>query len=79
MTARLGSALVLIGVITLLVFLLGLSVQQGDVRALLLGAGLAALGLILRRRAARADQPTAARFRALRRLLGQVTEEEDEG
>jgi len=53
MTFRFGSALILIGLITLVVFALGLSVQQADVRALLGGAALCALGLILRHRAAR--------------------------
>ncbi|MBM3122533.1 MAG: hypothetical protein FJZ97_10185 [Chloroflexi bacterium] len=69
MTYRLGSALILIGLIVLIVFLLGWSVQQVDVRALLGGAALCALGLILRRRAAR-DVVSPARFRLLRRALG---------
>jgi len=69
MSFRLGSALILVGLIVLSVFLLGLTVQQGDVRALLGGAALCALGLILRRRAARAAA-SPARFRMLRRALG---------
>ena len=69
MTFRLGSALILIGLLTLVVFLLGLSVQQADVRLLLGGAALCALGLLLHRRAARA-QASPARFRLLRRALG---------
>jgi len=69
MSFRLGSALILVGLIVLSVFLLGLTVQQGDVRALLGGAALCALGLILRRRAARAASPPG-RFRMLRRALG---------
>ena len=69
MTYRLGSALILIGLIVLIVFLLGWSVQQVDVRALLGGAALCALGLLLRRRAAR-DAASPARFRLLRRALG---------
>ncbi len=69
MTYRLGSALILIGLIVLIVFLLGWTVQQVDVRALLGGAALCALGLLLRRRAAR-DAASPARFRLLRRALG---------
>ena len=69
MTSRLGSALILIGLIVLIVFLLGLTVQQGDVRALLGGAAVCALGLLLRRRAAR-DAASPARFRLLRHALG---------
>jgi len=69
MTFRLGSALILIGLLTLVVFLLGLSVQQPDVRLLLGGAAVCALGLVLHRRAARA-QASPARFRMLRRALG---------
>jgi hypothetical protein len=69
MSFRLGSALILVGLIVLVVFLLGLTVQQGDVLALLGGAALCALGLILRRRAARAAG-SPGRFRMLRRALG---------
>ena len=69
MTFRLGSALILIGLLTLVVFLLGLSVQQPDVRLLLGGAALCALGLLVHRRVSRAQAP-AGRFRMLRRALG---------
>jgi hypothetical protein len=69
MTFRLGSALILIGLLALVVFLLGMTVQQADVRLLLGGAALCALGLLLHRRAARA-QASPGRFRAIRRALG---------
>lgn len=69
MTFRLGSALILIGLLTLVVFLLGMSVQEADVRLLLAGASLCGLGLLLHRRTARA-QASPARFRMLRRALG---------
>ena len=69
MIYRLGSALILVGLIVLVVFVLGLTVQQADMRALLGGAALCALGLLLRRRAARAAA-SPARFRMLRRALG---------
>jgi len=69
MTFRLGSALILIGLLALVVFLLGMSVQQADLRLVLGGAALCALGLILHRRAAR-DAASPPRFRLLRRALG---------
>jgi hypothetical protein len=69
MTFRLGSALILIGVLALIVFLLGMTVQQADVRLLVGGAALSALGQLLHRRAARA-QASTGRFRMLRRALG---------
>jgi hypothetical protein len=68
MTFRLGSALILIGLLALVVFLLGMTVQQPDVRLLLGGAALCALGLLLHRRAARA-QASSGRFRTIRRAL----------
>jgi hypothetical protein len=57
MAYRLGSALILIGVLALIVFLLGMSVRQADVR------------LLVHRRASR-TQASPARFRLLRRALG---------
>lgn len=75
MIARLGSALILIGIVIMAVFLVMSSADQGDLRILLLGACLSALGLLLRRRRRR---PASGRFRTLRRLMGE-TEEEEEG
>jgi hypothetical protein len=69
MAYRLGSALILIGVLALIVFLLGMSVRQADVRLLVGGAALSALGLLVHRRASR-TQASPARFRLLRRALG---------
>jgi hypothetical protein len=71
---RAGSALVLIGLIALMVFVVTFSIDQADVRVLVLGAGLSALGLVLRRRAARAERQASQRFRTLRRLLGRADE-----
>ena len=51
---RLGSAFILLGVIILIVFTLSLSIGQGDPWTLVVGASLSALGLLLRRRNARA-------------------------
>jgi hypothetical protein len=67
---RLGSALVLLGMLSLVVFLVTFSNQQGDVLTLLLGAALSALGLILRRKNAPPTRREAMRFRTLRRLFG---------
>lgn len=67
---RLGSALVLMGLLALVVFLVTFTNQQGDVMTLVLGAALSALGLILRRRNAPPTRREAKRFRTLRRLLG---------
>jgi hypothetical protein len=74
MTSRAGSALILIGLIALMVFLVMLTTGQADWRLLLAGAALAALGLLLRRRAARTE--ASGRFRTLRRMLGHRPEDE---
>ena len=69
MLLRLGTAMVLMGTITLVVFLLTYSAGQADLRTLLAGAGLTLLGLIFRRRGAPAMDAEPARFRTVRRLL----------
>ncbi|HSR47848.1 MAG TPA: hypothetical protein VLL77_07640 [Anaerolineales bacterium] len=69
MLARLGTALAFVGVIILVVFAITFSADQADLRTLLVGAGLAVLGLVLRRRGA----PTAAessRFVTMRKVMG---------
>ena len=76
MTARFALALILIGLIALTVFVTTYMNQEGDVRSLLLGASLCALGLILRRRAARRERAESGRFRMLRSLSAR--EEEDD-
>ena len=68
MASRFGSALILIGLISLVVFALTLQIHQPNSLALLLGASLTALGLVIRRRAARNAQRRTARFHTLRRL-----------
>lgn len=78
MLARLGSSLVLLGVIGLVVFLVTASAGQAVAPALLLGASLAALGLLLRR-LGRPRRAPPARFRLVRRLLGRAEEEGEEG
>ena len=75
MLSRLGSALILIGLVPMVIFLVTYSSGQGQQEWLLLGAGLSALGLLFRRR-----QPPAAdsgRFRTLRRLMGESFEENE--
>ena len=74
MISRVGSALILVGLIALMVFLVTLTIGQADWRLLLAGAALAALGLLLRRRAARTE--ASRRFRTLRRMLGHRPEDE---
>jgi len=74
MASRFGSALILIGLISIVVFLLTLQIHQPYTLALLLGASLAALGLVIRRSAVRNAQRRTARFRTLRRLRGDTDE-----
>lgn len=69
MSRRFGNALILIGLISLIVFLLTMQIGQGELTVLVLGAALSALGLLLRMRAARREErQSRERFRVLRRL-----------
>ena len=68
MLARLGSALVLIGLIVLVVFLITFNAGSGDLRTLLVGAGLAIAGLVLRRRG-QPEVEESSRFVTVRRML----------
>jgi uncharacterized membrane-anchored protein len=77
MASRAGSALILLGLIALTVFLVTFSANQADVRVLLLGASLAGVGLLLRRRAARTQQRESRRFRAWRRITRRSPDEEE--
>lgn len=76
MASRAGSALVLIGLIVLMVFLVTLSAGQGDLWLLLAGASLSALGLVVRRRAARLERTESQQFRTLRRLFRRPPEDD---
>ena len=78
MLLRLGTAMVLMGTITLIVFLLTYSAGEADLRTLLAGAGLTLLGLVFRRRGAPAMDAEPTRFRTVRRLLRRPTPPEDE-
>jgi hypothetical protein len=78
MAIRAGNALVLVGVVALVVFLVMFSAGEADVLLLLGGAATAALGLLIRRRAMRRERGETARFRTLRRVLGSRSPEEDD-
>jgi cytochrome c biogenesis protein CcdA len=77
MLLRLGTALSFIGLIILVVFLITFSAERADLRALLAGAGLAILGLALRRRGAPVRRESS-RFVTMRRVLGRGAEPPDE-
>ncbi|HET7011107.1 MAG TPA: hypothetical protein VFI11_10055 [Anaerolineales bacterium] len=66
---RLGTALVLMGTIALVVFVLTYSAGMADLRTLLAGAGLTILGLFFRRRGTPAPEEEPARFRTVRKLM----------
>jgi cytochrome c biogenesis protein CcdA len=68
MLARLGTAFLFVGVIVLVVFVITFSADQADLRTLLAGAGLAILGLVLRRRGAPAEAESS-RFVTMRKVL----------
>ena len=71
MSKRFGNALILIGTLLLIVFLLTMQVGQSELAVLVLGASLSALGLLLRIRARRREaRQSRERFRVLRRLEG---------
>lgn len=77
MAYRFGLALILVGLISLMVFAVTFLNQEGDVRTLLFGASLCALGLMIRRRIARRNRIEAGRFRMFRRFDERIPEEED--
>ncbi len=74
MIHRFSLALILIGAITLMVFALTASIQQGDPNVLLVGAGLFILGAWMLLRASRRKRSRADRFRMLHRLSGRNRE-----
>ncbi len=67
MTHRFSLALIMIGAISLLVYVISASNQQGDPNLLLFGACISLLGMLLRRRAIRSRASQSQRFRLLRR------------
>ncbi|MDX1601204.1 MAG: hypothetical protein R3191_06805 [Anaerolineales bacterium] len=76
MLARLGSALILIGIVLMVIFLVTTTVGQESFLTLLAGAAVSGLGLLLRRRQPAPEDP--GRFQTLRRLLGSEESTEDE-
>ncbi|MGD2163260.1 MAG: hypothetical protein PVH60_09650 [Anaerolineales bacterium] len=71
MSRRFGNALILIGIVLLIVFLVTMQIGQGELTILVLAAALSALGLLFRIRARRrADKQSRERFRVLQRLEG---------
>jgi cytochrome c biogenesis protein CcdA len=76
MLARFGTALVFIGLIVLVVFLITFSAGTADLRTLLAGAGLAVAGLVLRRRGLPAVQESS-RFVTMRRVMRRRSNTED--
>ncbi len=72
---RLGTSLILLGVIALVVFVMTLTIEQASLWTLLAGALLSATGLILRRRFAEPLPPRPERFKLLRRLIGRTKKE----
>lgn len=78
MASRFGAALILIGLISLVVFILTFQIHQPETMALLLGASLTALGLIILRRAAGNAKRRSARFQTLQRLRRGSEEFDDE-
>jgi hypothetical protein len=77
MAYRFGLALILIGLISLMVFAVTSLNQEGDIRTLLLGASLCALGLIIRRRIAQRNRIDTGRFRMFRRFSERFPEDEE--
>jgi len=78
MLLRLGTALVLMGTITLIVFVLTYSAGTADLRTLLIGAALTVVGLVFRRRGAPIQQAEPTRFRTVRKLMRRAPPPEEE-
>lgn len=74
---RFGSALILIGVILMVVFLVSSTIDQGQAIWLMAGAVLSALGLYFRRAGSRGERRTG-RFRIVRKWIRQPPEARDD-
>jgi hypothetical protein len=68
MISRLGTALILVGIIAVVVFILTYQVQEADLNVLLFGVGASLFGLLFRRRGARQSARQSTRFQMLRRF-----------
>jgi hypothetical protein len=74
---KLAAALLLMGAIALILFVVMISRGQFDLTSLLLAVSLLGLGLLLRRRTRRYRDHASGRGRLLRRLLGRNEEPQD--
>jgi hypothetical protein len=74
---KLAAALLLMGAIALIMFVVMISRGQFDLTSLLLAVSLLGLGLLLRRRTRRYQGHSSGRGRLLRRLLGRNEEPQD--
>jgi hypothetical protein len=77
MLYRLGSSLILIGLILLVVFLVTYQDENINTSTLLSGAGLCIIGLIFRRRGRPRHDLPSTRFRAVRKFLGKINTDDD--
>jgi|Deesub1362A_J573_1020465.scaffolds.fasta_scaffold02491_3 Flp pilus assembly protein TadB len=76
---RLGSALLLIGLILMVIFWVIFRAGVADATALFAATGLAVLGLLLQRAGRRKmKSQAAARFATMRRLIGRAPRGEEE-
>jgi hypothetical protein len=78
MLRRLGSALILIGLVVMVVYLVSATIGQGETLTLLAGAVCSLVGLWFRRRGAAPSTAGPARFRTLRRLMTPPDEADDD-
>jgi hypothetical protein len=76
MMYRFGTALILLGVIALTIFVVTLSGDQSDYRVLLAGCLLCVVGLLLHRRHAPA-RTDSGRFQTMRQLFSRSQQEEE--
>ncbi len=75
---RLGSALLLIGLMLLIIFWVIFRAGTADATSLFAAAGLVVLGLLLQQRGRRKmGRESAARFATMRRLLGRAPSDQD--
>lgn len=78
MLRRLGSALILIGVVLMVVYLVSSTVESGQAPLLLAGAAVSVLGLYFRRAGAKKEERSIARFRTVRKWMGDPAEQDEE-
>ena len=77
MLYRLGSALLLIGVIALVVFLVTFQAGQSDRTVLVAGLSISTIGLLFWRRGRRSRMVPPTRFHTVRKILGRAPPDEE--